>query len=102
MFCAALADLACRHNNQRRECDYQQSDGGSAVQLLDLAVAVLSHLLIEEGKTYKDKKQMGAEYTERRFAQSEEGFNRDEAAKDGTEPVNYYREGEKIHHAHWA
>jgi len=53
---AALTNLVHGHQNQSRKGDDDQSNSSKAVQLLNLAVQILSHILIEKREATKTKK----------------------------------------------
>ena len=60
---AALTNLVHGHQNQSRKGDDDQSNSSKAVQLLNLAVQILSHILIEKREAHEDEEKMGAEDT---------------------------------------
>ncbi len=57
------------------------------------------HFAIQQGKTHKDKEEMGTEDFERSFAQGQKRLNQHHAGEIFPRPVNHAGKGEKIQHA---
>src|ERR1700679_2884373 len=95
----ALADLGDGNKNDGGESNGQQSGGSKSMQLLDLAIDVLAHILIKQRQADEDEDQVRAEDPQRRLAEGEKRLNGHQAHQDRPQPIDHDREGDEVDHA---